>query len=103
LDSGAPACGAPGLSVDRVETRLRLLEAESDASYVPRPFAQCFVVPFASRLIGLEEVAAVDMNGASHLADRIQDGMDDVAAQGRDVADSKRAGARRFDRRFLSA
>lgn len=65
----------------RTKARLRLAKQRLDMVDVPWPFGQSFVVPLASRRGRGEEVPAIDVDRASHLADRIQHRVDDVAVE----------------------
>src|SRR5262249_11807538 len=62
----------------RVQT-IALLEQEERPLHVPRLLHEPLRVPLAAW--HAEEVAAVDVNRSGQTADRIRDGVDDVAAE----------------------
>src|SRR5262252_2778914 len=85
------------------EPRLSIAEYRPDAFDVPWPLGQRLMVPFAARFIGREEVAAVDVYGARHLANRVEHGMYRVPAERRHVAHAQRTGPSWIDLRLRTA
>src|SRR5206468_799792 len=79
------------------EAGLGLGEETPGIVHIPGPLDQHLGVPFASRPRRRKEVAAIDVDRASVLADGVHDRMDDVASQRRDITHAERPGSDGLD------
>src|SRR6185436_1499939 len=77
--------------------QLGLGEQPPRGVHVPRPLRQRLVIPFAARPLRSEEVAAVDVDRARTLPDRVHDRVDGLRAEHRGLARTERARAVRLD------
>src|ERR1043166_1145379 len=78
------------------KSSVRLFKAADRAFGVERSFRQGFRVPLAP-VRGIEEITAVDMDGAGQAGNRIGDRMNDVAPERRRVPRAQRRCAGRLD------